>query len=244
MWWANSLPQRARVDSTSASLRIRRNTGWWYGAATAIDSDVRQRTPETNLLYGPAEPMELPPADGAATDPAMEPNADHMEQWMPPDRKFLDGWMAASTELVDLYHPECGVCDGVWLAAAWRIEPACSVQRQSVPCGARVLGCAVGIGRFSSLAADRRWPASSASGECSCGPAVCRRVRGEAAHIVSIPIGVTSGCTRGAAQNSRRGKGFGAVHVCVPLSGMLSFMVETPCGALHLAPTVRLIHRS
>lgn len=79
---------------------------WWYGAANAIPSDVRNRTPFTAWLYGPAEPMELPLANGAATDPTKEPDPNHLEQWLPPDKRYLDAWLARSTELVDLYHPD------------------------------------------------------------------------------------------------------------------------------------------
>ena len=79
---------------------------WWYGVGNAIPSDVRDRTPQTALLYGPAEPMELPPVNGAAVDYAREPDPNHLEQWLPPDKQFLDGWLARSSELVDLYHPD------------------------------------------------------------------------------------------------------------------------------------------
>ncbi|HSU19688.1 MAG TPA: alpha-L-fucosidase [Acidobacteriaceae bacterium] len=79
---------------------------WWYGVGNAIPSDVRDRTPQTNYLYGPAEPMELPPANGTAADPTKEPDPSHLERWLPPDTKFLNAWLARSTELVDRYHPD------------------------------------------------------------------------------------------------------------------------------------------
>jgi alpha-L-fucosidase len=78
---------------------------WWYGAGNALDSDVKNRTPQTNLLYGPAAPMKLPVA-GKPTDWTHEPNPSHLEQWVPPDRHFLDQWLAQTTEIVDRYHPE------------------------------------------------------------------------------------------------------------------------------------------
>jgi alpha-L-fucosidase len=78
---------------------------WWYGAATAIPSDVRDRTPFTNLLYGPAEPMELPTSTGVA-NPAKEPDPSRLQLWLPPDRSYLDTWLAGATELVDRYHPD------------------------------------------------------------------------------------------------------------------------------------------
>jgi alpha-L-fucosidase len=79
---------------------------WWYGAGNAIPSDIRDRNAQTSWLYGPAEPMSLPPADGNPTDPTKEPDPAHLEQWLPPNRHFLDTWLAQSTELVDLYHPD------------------------------------------------------------------------------------------------------------------------------------------
>jgi len=78
---------------------------WWYGAARAIPSDVRDMTSETAKLYGPAAPMELPDA-GSPANPTKEPDPNHLERWQPPDKPFLDAWLARSTELVDKYHPD------------------------------------------------------------------------------------------------------------------------------------------
>jgi len=79
---------------------------WWYGVGTAAPSDVRDRTPLTNLLYGPAELMALPEQPGTAIDPYKEPDGSHLEMWLPPDEKFLDTWLAQSSELVDRYSPD------------------------------------------------------------------------------------------------------------------------------------------
>jgi alpha-L-fucosidase len=66
---------------------------------------VRDETPLTAKLYGPAAPMSLPAADGKA-DPTKEPDPSHLELWQPPDQAWLDNWLARSTELVDKYHPD------------------------------------------------------------------------------------------------------------------------------------------
>jgi alpha-L-fucosidase len=79
---------------------------WWYGVGNATPSDVRDRTPLTNLLYGPAEPMSLPQQPGLTADPYKEPDGSRLEMWLPPDKTFLDTWLAQSTELVDRYTPD------------------------------------------------------------------------------------------------------------------------------------------
>jgi alpha-L-fucosidase len=79
---------------------------WWYGVGNATPSDVRDRTPQTNLLYGPAEPMTLPQQPSAPADPYKEPDGSHLEMWLPPDAKFLDAWLAQASELVDRYSPD------------------------------------------------------------------------------------------------------------------------------------------
>jgi len=76
---------------------------WWYGVGRTFPSDVQD--PANAGLYGPAEPMALPSADGK-TDPTKEPNPSHLESWFPPNKAFLDDWLARSTELVDKYHPD------------------------------------------------------------------------------------------------------------------------------------------
>lgn len=72
---------------------------WWYDGGMQFDADVRD--PAYAGLYGPAAPRNLPGA-GSAGDP--DPN--HLERWLPPDRAFLDDWLARTTEIIDKYHPE------------------------------------------------------------------------------------------------------------------------------------------
>ena len=78
---------------------------WWYGNGRTFASDVRDETPLTAKLYGPAAPMNLPGPDGT-TDDAKEPDPSHLELWLPPDQPWLDNWLARSSELVDKYHPD------------------------------------------------------------------------------------------------------------------------------------------
>lgn len=49
--------------------------------------------------------MTLPGPDGKTVD-AKEPNPDHVEQWLAPNRAFADNWLALSTEIVDKYQPD------------------------------------------------------------------------------------------------------------------------------------------
>jgi len=72
---------------------------WWYDGGMTFDSDVRD--PQFANLYGPAKPRALP-----GDDPSREPDPNHLEQWLAPDRAFIDDWLARSTELVDKYHPD------------------------------------------------------------------------------------------------------------------------------------------
>ena len=72
---------------------------WWYDGGMKFDSDVRD--PRYAGLYGPAQPMALP-----GDDDSKEPDPDHLERWLPPDKAFLDDWLARSSELVDKYHPD------------------------------------------------------------------------------------------------------------------------------------------
>jgi alpha-L-fucosidase len=87
---------------------------WWYGEGRSFDSDVRTAMSSTPApldaqLYGPAEAMNLNGPDGDVVGTpadAKEPNASHLELWLPPNRAWLDDWLAQSTELVDKYHPD------------------------------------------------------------------------------------------------------------------------------------------
>lgn len=72
---------------------------WWYHPGTLFDSDVRD--PRYAGLYGPAEPMRMPGETGKG-----EPNPNHLERWLPPNKWFMRDWLSRSTELVDEYHPD------------------------------------------------------------------------------------------------------------------------------------------
>ncbi len=118
---ANMGPHRDVVGELAAATRARglrfgvsshtAEHWWWYGADSAIASDVRDRTPETALLYGPAEPMALS-GPGGVSDPTKEPDPNRLELWLPPDRRFLEGWLAGASELVDRYHPDFVISTG------------------------------------------------------------------------------------------------------------------------------------
>ncbi len=87
---------------------------WWYGVGRSYDSDVND--PRYAGLYGPAAPRALP------ADPrGSVPHSSHLENWFPPDRQFLDDWLARTTELVDKYKPELIYLD--WWTAAPSFEP-------------------------------------------------------------------------------------------------------------------------
>jgi alpha-L-fucosidase len=73
---------------------------WWYGLGRTFDSDVND--PRYAGLYGPAAKMTLP----GAIDDTKEPDPSHFEQWLPPDKAFLEDWLARASEIVDKYHPE------------------------------------------------------------------------------------------------------------------------------------------
>lgn len=72
---------------------------WWYDGGMKFDSDVRD--PRYAGIYGPAKPMALP-----GDSDSKEPDPNHLERWLPPDKAFLNDWLARSTELVDKYHPD------------------------------------------------------------------------------------------------------------------------------------------
>ena len=84
---------------------------WWYDGGMRFDSDARD--PKYAGLYGPAEPRNLP---GESID--KEPNPNHLERWLPPNKAFLDDWLGRTTEIIDKYHPQVFYLD--W----WIGQPA------------------------------------------------------------------------------------------------------------------------
>ncbi len=84
---------------------------WWYDGGMKFDSDVRN--PKYAGLYGPAEPMNLP------GEPSVkEPDPNHLERWLPPNRAFMEDWLGRTTEIIDKYHPQVLYLD--W----WAGQPA------------------------------------------------------------------------------------------------------------------------
>ena len=90
---------------------------WWYDGGMTFPSDVQD--PKYAGLYGPAMPRVLP-----GTDPGKEPDPDHLEDWLPPDKAFMDDWLARSAEIVDKYQPDFMYMD--W----WIGQPAMSPYLQ------------------------------------------------------------------------------------------------------------------
>ncbi|WHU04581.1 alpha-L-fucosidase [Sphingomonas sp. NIBR02145] len=87
---------------------------WWYYMGRTFDSDVND--PKNDGLYGPAAPMGLP-----ADRPESWPDGGQLQTWMPPNKAFLNDWMARTSELVDKYKPELIYFD--WWTAAPSFEP-------------------------------------------------------------------------------------------------------------------------
>ncbi len=87
---------------------------WWYYMGRTFDSDVNN--PKNDGLYGPAAPMGLP-----ADKPESWPDGNQLQTWMPPNKAFLNDWMARTAELVDKYKPELIYFD--WWTAAPSFEP-------------------------------------------------------------------------------------------------------------------------
>ncbi|MGK6319520.1 alpha-L-fucosidase [Sphingomonas sp. DT-204] len=87
---------------------------WWYHMDRTYDSDVND--PKYAGLYGPAAPTGLP-----ADAPTTWPDSDSLQNWMPPDKAFLDDWMARTTELIDKYRPELIYFD--WWTSAPMFAP-------------------------------------------------------------------------------------------------------------------------
>ncbi|MGF7149837.1 alpha-L-fucosidase [Sphingomonas zeicaulis] len=87
---------------------------WWYHAGRAYDSDVND--PKFAGLYGPAAPTGLP-----AEKPNNWPDSGQLQNWMPPNKQFLNDWMARTSELIDKYSPELIYFD--WWTSAPEFEP-------------------------------------------------------------------------------------------------------------------------
>jgi alpha-L-fucosidase len=87
---------------------------WWYHKGRSFPSDVSD--PRYAGLYGPASPTGLP-----ADNPDLWPDGEQLQHWMPPDKAFLDDWMARTAELIDKYQPELIYFD--WWTAAPLYEP-------------------------------------------------------------------------------------------------------------------------
>jgi len=90
---------------------------WWYNPGTRFDSDVND--PRFAGLYGPARPANLP-----SGTPGEYPDPNHLERWLPPDKAYMDDWLARSTEIIDKYRPEIFYFD--W----WIGQPAFEPYRQ------------------------------------------------------------------------------------------------------------------
>lgn len=113
-------PKRDVVGEIAAATRAqglhfglsshRAEHAWWYGQAPK-DSDVFDTAYAD--LYGPAAARPMP---GIADD--VQPDPNHLEQWLPPSKAFLDDWLARTGEVVEKYNPEFVYLD--W----WINQPA------------------------------------------------------------------------------------------------------------------------
>ncbi len=66
---------------------------WFFGEGMKFDSDVKD--PKFAGLYGPARDQK-----------ESEPGKDGTPPKTPPDKEFMDDWLARTTELVDKYQPQ------------------------------------------------------------------------------------------------------------------------------------------
>jgi len=87
---------------------------WWYHKGRTYDSDVND--PKYAGLYGPAAPTGLP-----ADKPDNWPDSDMLQNWSPPNKEFLNDWMARTSELIDKYQPELIYFD--WWTSSPLFEP-------------------------------------------------------------------------------------------------------------------------
>jgi alpha-L-fucosidase len=112
---AGELMQAARAHGMHFGLSSHRaEHWWWYNVGRSYDSDVNDK--RYAGLYGPAAPRTLP-----GDDPTKEPDPGHLENWNPPNKEFLDDWLARTTEIIDKYKPELIYLD--WWTMAPRFEP-------------------------------------------------------------------------------------------------------------------------
>ena len=98
-------PPRVLAVFALASRLIPPNTGGGTGGAVRFHPMCATCNPSTEMLYGPAAPMNLPGPDGTTND-TKSPDPNHLEAWLAPDQRFLDNWLALSSEIVDKYHPD------------------------------------------------------------------------------------------------------------------------------------------
>lgn len=112
---AGELMRAARAAGMHYGLSSHRaEHWWWYGVGRGYDSDVND--PRYAGLYGPAAPRALP-----ADPQGSVPHPSHLENWFPPNREFLDDWLARTTEIIDKYQPELLYLD--WWTSAPAFEP-------------------------------------------------------------------------------------------------------------------------
>ncbi|WP_240499983.1 alpha-L-fucosidase [Sphingomonas montana] len=111
---AGELMTAARAKGMHFGLSSHRAEHWWWYNEGRATGDVGD--PRYAALYGPAAPRTLP-----ADNPASEPDPAHLENWFPPDKPFLDDWLARTTEMVDKYQPEMIYLD--WWTSAPAFEP-------------------------------------------------------------------------------------------------------------------------
>ena len=105
------LARATRGAGLHFGLSSHRAEHWWWNGQAPRDSDVFD--PAYADLYGPAAARHLP-----GMDTGKEPDPDHLEQWLAPDRPFLDDWLARTGEAIEKYRPDFVYLD--W----WVNQPA------------------------------------------------------------------------------------------------------------------------
>ncbi len=109
---------------------------WWYGGGMTFDSDVRD--PQVRRPLRPRSAHGTP----RRRRPAKEPDPDHLERWLPPDKAFLDDWLARSSRTRRQVSPRLSLLRLVdrparlsALPAAIRrllLQPCCAARHQGV----------------------------------------------------------------------------------------------------------------